>query len=131
MIETEGKGVQVYTCVPGPGGFGWRPKGPEAVLTNKAGTVVGTHFAGPSWQAKDGSMVTGEVVSSAVGEAGAIPWLVLRGASHAGRGLFATVTFVVRTRTSGGLAPAEGCDGAHAGQDVRVPYTAAYTFFPG
>jgi hypothetical protein len=39
------------------------------------------------------------------------------------------IDWVQRVRTSGGLAPATGCDAAHAGAVVRVPYTATYCFF--
>jgi len=39
------------------------------------------------------------------------------------------VTSVLRINTKGGKAPASGCDRNHAGQDLRVPYSADYVFF--
>ncbi len=39
------------------------------------------------------------------------------------------VTFVQRIRTSGGNAPAEGCDASHVGDLARVPYRAVYCFY--
>jgi hypothetical protein len=64
-------------------------------------------------------------------DAGAIPWLVLHAKSHAGSGAMATVQYIVRERTEGGMAPTSGCDAGHAGSEVRVPYSAVYLFFQG
>ena len=35
---------------------------------------------------------------------------------------------ILRVDTHGGVAPAPGCDAAHAGEEARVPYTATYLF---
>ena len=42
---------------------------------------------------------------------------------------FSTITHIQRLDTVSGVAPAEGCDEAHAGEEVRAPYEATYTFF--
>lgn len=129
-IQALGKGVQIYVCQPSATAFAWKLQGPDAVLTGADGAVVGRHFAGPSWQAADGSTLVGElVVASPSPRAGAVPWLVLRVRSTAGPGLFSGVTYVTRTQTQGGVAPATGCDADHAGKEVRAPYSAIYTFF--
>ena len=92
---------------------------------------MGRHFAGPSWQAPDGSTVVGEPVTvSPAPRPGAIPWLVLRARSHAGAGLFAGVASIVRLHTEGGIPSPDGCDAAHVGERRRVPYTADYLLFP-
>jgi len=130
-IQLQGKGVQIYGCQAADAGFGWKLKGPEAVLLNSAGAQVGRHFAGPSWQAADGSTIVGEpLVASPSPATGSVAWLVLRVKSSSGAGLFANVAYVARTATEGGAAPMAGCDAAHAGAEVRVPYTATYTLFP-
>lgn len=130
-LQLTGKGVQIYTCERTTAGFGWRLKGPDAILTDAAGKTAGRHFAGPSWQANDGSLVVGEpLVASPSPESGAVAWLVLRAKSHAGTGVFADVAYVVRTATSGGAAPSSGCDAAHTAIEAREPYSATYTFFP-
>jgi hypothetical protein len=129
-IELQARGVQVYTCEGNAASFAWRLKGPEAVLFDTAGAEAGRHFAGPSWQANDGSVVVGEpVASSRSPSQGSVPWLVLRAKSHAGAGVFAAVDYVARVQTVGGAAPAGGCDEAHAGSESRVDYTAFYVFF--
>jgi hypothetical protein len=131
-IEAFGKGVQIYTCKASAGSYAWSLKGPEASLQDAKGNPIGKHFAGPSWQASDGSTVVGQPLNlSPSPDAGAIPWLVLQAKSHSGDGLMAHVQYIVRTRTEGGVAPATGCDAAHAGNEVRVPYSAVYLFFRG
>lgn len=127
-----GKGVQIYGCTRAEAGYAWTLKAPDAVLSDADGHSIGHHFAGPSWQAEDGSTVTGELLAtSQAPQAGAIPWLVLRARTHAGDGLFAGVSYIVRSATQGGTAPATGCDPAHADAEARVGYSATYTFFPG
>ena len=126
-----GRGVQIYTCTQSATGAAWMLKAPEARLLDAQGNDVGRHFAGPSWQAKDGSLVTGEVEFAASGGPGAVPWLVLRAKTHEGSGAFAAVKAIIRTDTKGGAAPPSGCDASHAGAEVQVPYSASYSFFPG
>ena len=60
------RGVQIYTCtaaVPGTPPV-WTLKAPHAVL-GKPGDLEAIHFAGPSWQATDGSLVVGSKVAAA------------------------------------------------------------------
>ena len=129
IIDLQGRGVQIYTCSAAPEGFAWRLKAPEATLTDPQGHTFGHHFAGPSWQATDGSIVVGEAIASATSMT-AIPWVLLRVKSHSGRGVLAGVGFIVRSHTAGGMAPSAGCDGSHAGREARVDYSAEYTLFP-
>ena len=132
VIVLLGRGSQIYDCTQAATGFAWRLKAPDAILTDAAGRRAGHHFAGPSWQAEDGSTVTGEVlVASEATQADAIPWLVLKAATHNGNGLFSAVAYIVRSATVGGTAPASGCDPAHSGAETRVNYSATYTFFNG
>jgi hypothetical protein len=62
-------------------------------------------------------------------DADSIPWLLLTAASHSGEGELARVTSIQRINTKGGRAPTYGCDAAHAGQELRSPYSADYVFF--
>ena len=131
-IEAIGKGVQIYSCKASNGGYAWSLKAPDASLQDAKGNVIGKHFAGPSWQATDGSTVVGEPLNvSPSPNAGAIAWIVLHAKSHSGDGAMANVQYIVRTRTEGGVAPASGCDASHVGAEVRVPYSAIYLFFRG
>jgi len=132
VIVLLGKGAQIYECAQAGTGFAWRLKAPDAILTDAAGRRIGHHFAGPSWQAEDGSTVTGEVlVASQAEQADAIPWLVLKAKTQSGEGLFSAATYIVRSATVAGAAPAGGCDSTHSGAETRVDYSATYTFFSG
>jgi hypothetical protein len=133
LFELGARGVQIYACEADPDdatAFVWTFKAPEAELLNGRGEVVGSHFAGPTWQGHDGSAVVGAVLERAdAPDPGAIPWLLLEAKEHAGSGVFSTITHIQRVDTVGGVAPTEGCDEAHAGAEVRAPYEATYAFF--
>ena len=133
LFELDARGVQIYTCEEDPddaSAFVWTFVAPEAELLNKHGELVGTHFAGPTWQGNDGSAVMAEVLERAdAPDAGAIPWLLLGATDHAGSGAFSTITHIQRLATAGGTAPTDGCDADHAGEETRVPYEAVYAFF--
>src|SRR5579871_4777870 len=63
-MQFTGTGDQVYTCSATGGQFAWTLKAPDATLTDEKGGVVGKHFAGPTWQAQDGSSVVGEAIAT-------------------------------------------------------------------
>jgi hypothetical protein len=132
-LEAQATGVQIYECAPGktePATFAWTFKAPEADLFDRAGTKIGKHYAGPTWEANDGSKAVGEVQGKDDGpDAGAIPWLLLRAKSTSGNGVFSDVRSIQRLRTAGGKAPADGCGPQQAGKVARVPYTALYAFY--
>ena len=133
VLETQARGVQVYQCAAtktGDARFDWNFVRPEAQLFDAAGRNIGRHFAGPSWEANDHSVVVGEVKAKDPGpSAGTIPWLLLGAKSNTGAGVFANVRSVQRLATAGGLAPAGGCDASHAGEEMRVGYQAVYRFY--
>ncbi len=125
-----GVGVQIYTCTASGGGAAWVFTAPEANLYDEHGHLAGTHFAGPTWEANDGSTVVGvKVASAASPDPTAIPWLLLTAASHAGQGRFTDITTVQRLDTVGGVAPASGCDTTTIGSVARVPYSAHYFLY--
>jgi Protein of unknown function (DUF3455) len=126
-------GVQIYSCDTTPSGYRWVFVAPRANLYDDNGKLLATHFAGPAWQAKDGSQVIGRVEDRATVDPTAIPWLRLAAASRAagadGDRLAAT-TYIQRISTTGGLAPAAAdCNAVTAGTTEEVPYTADYYFW--
>ena len=123
-------GVQIYVCAaPKPGEApAWTLEGPHATLS-QGKDVVAIHFAGPTWQALDGSAVKGAKLASADAPvATAVPWLLLS-ATPSGSGTFGQVSHVQRLDTAGGKAPSGGCDASHLGAKVLVPYTSSYFFY--
>ena len=121
LLRAVGSGDQVYGCINGS----WVLKAPDARLLNQEGSVIGRHFAGPTWQLNDGSWVKGKAVAKQVApDAAAVPWLLLE--SIGGTGKLATVRFIQRTGTHGGNAPDGSCS---EGATRRVAYTATYSFY--
>jgi hypothetical protein len=130
LLQVHAQGNQIYTCKGDGAQFTWVLKAPEAQLTDKSGKSFGKHLAGPSWEANDGSRVTGKAVANVPSpDADSIPWLLVTVATHSGEGVLARVTSIQRVNTKGGKAPASGCDAAHAGQEERARYSADYVFF--
>lgn len=130
--EVQAGGAQVYACrAAADGAYQWTLTGPKAMLLNDDGTDFGTHAAGPSWTAADGSSIRADGAHpvAVVKRPGAVPALLLKVISSNGSGALSGVQFVRRADTEGGVAPATGCDAAHAGATTAVHYSAVYTFF--
>lgn len=124
VLSTHAEGAQVYVCSPDAA---WTLKGPDAVLFDAQGGQIGKHFAGPSWELADGSLVTGEAVAKDPGpDAGAVAWLLLKVKTNSGKGLLAKAGMAQRIETKGGLAPKEACK---PGDETRSAYSATYRFF--
>ncbi|HEY2118623.1 MAG TPA: DUF3455 domain-containing protein [Candidatus Acidoferrum sp.] len=130
LLQVHAKGDQVYTCKGDGTQFTWTLKEPDAQLFDNNGKPFGKHFAGPSWEANDGSRVSGKAVANAPSpDADSIPWLLVKIVSHEGSGVLSRATSIQRLNTKGGRAPASGCDASHSAQEVRVPYSADYLFY--
>jgi hypothetical protein len=126
ILKVHAEGAQIYECKADPAGtMTWQFREPIATLFHD-GKTVGRHFAGPSWEAADGSAVIGKVVGKAPGaSAKDIAWLKLDVADKRGDGLLKNVTTVQRLETHGG-----GFEGAcdQAGTFHVEPYSAEYVF---
>src|SRR5262249_12227669 len=123
-------GFQVYTCGKNPAGaWAWTLKAPDAELFDTQKKKIGKHYAGPTWEGDDGGKVVAAAKASAPAPGGnAIAWLLLEVKSHEGSGQLTPAKAVLRVSTTGGVAPAQGCDEGHANQESRVAYTATYLF---
>jgi hypothetical protein len=139
LYNVTAKGVQIYTCQPKENNsqkFGWKLKAPEAALYTKLTPngdklrEIGKHYAGPTWELKDGSKIQGKIKAKADSpNANAIPWLLLEVTSHDGKGILSGVSNVQRLNTVGGQAPSKGCDSTRKDAEVKVEYTADYNFY--
>jgi hypothetical protein len=133
FLELLASGVQIYECLPKQGQAGvyeWTFRAPDATLTDWSGRPLGKHYAGPTWEAADGSRVLGEVKARDPGpDPKAIPWLLLGAKSTFGRGVLTQTASILRVATAGGVAPTDACSAANANQFARVPYSATYYFY--
>ena len=133
----EGRGSQIYTCTAQQPAsqanpYAWVLKAPDAQLFNLAtGKPEGHHDAGPTWTLADGSAIHGTVLQKKPADTPAdVPWLLLKAEpANTTQGTLSPVTFVRRYNTHGGAAPATGCTAAHAGEALKVPYSATYAFY--
>jgi hypothetical protein len=127
------KGYQIYTCQAAPetpGTYAWTLKAPLADLFNTSGRPMGTHYAGPTWEAGDKSKIVASVKARAnAPDSNAIPWLLLEVKSQEGQGMFSNVNWIQRVNTVGGKAPTQPCDASQQNNEVRVPYSADYYFY--
>jgi hypothetical protein len=133
-LEAHAKGEQIYECVAIGDGYGWGPSTPRADLYGDNGKLLGKHYGGPTWEAKDGSKVVARRDAPPVTkDPTAIPWLRLAATSvSAGPDgdRFAGTTYIQRVATTGGLAPdAADCTAATAGTKQAIDYTADYRFW--
>jgi hypothetical protein len=130
--EVQAGGAQVYTCrQAADGSYAWTLAGPNAVLVDADGTTFGTHTAGPTWTASDGSSIVADGAHplTVVRRPDAVPALMLSVATSSGNGVLSGVRFVRRWDTDGGVAPAGGCLASNAGARLAVHYSAIYSFY--
>ena len=127
------EGVQIYSCTAVPGGHAWRLLAPRATLTGENGNVLGSHYGGPKWEARDGSIVAAARDTGATVDPTAVDWLRLKTTSTTAGpdgARFAETTYIQRIHTVGGLAPAAAdCDADNVGEQREIPYSADYVFF--
>lgn len=130
-LTFDAQGVQRYQCVQSTTGFAWVFTAPDADLfTQHPHRHVIHHFAGPTWLHRDSSSVLGAKVAAATVDPTAIPWLLLNVTSHGGdEGALSNITSIQRLSTTGGNAPATGCDADHVGAESDVLYTARYFMY--
>ena len=133
VMALQADGYQIYDCAAAAdGGYAWKFRAPEATLRDVSGKPIGSHYAGPTWRAADGSTVVAEVRSKAPAKDPAnIPLLLLGARSHGdGDGVFSKVASIQRLETVGGQAPSASCGSAtDLARVARVPYTATYYFY--
>jgi hypothetical protein len=155
FLVGHGVGTQNYVCLPcdtsKPGcpasGVAFSLFTPQATLFSDSGKQLTTHFFSPNpfeggliratWEhSQDTSRVWAKGIGSVIVTPTAIPWLLLQVkevgalAGPTGGHKLTGVTFIQRVNTSGGLAPAEGCNSpANIGNKQFVPYTADYLFY--
>ena len=130
-FQTLPHSVQIYTCRQTSQGFAWAGPDPDAILATADRKLTVHHYKGPTWEATDGSMVRsdGSLAKHFLPQnKDAVHWLELPAKEPTRQ--FGHVTFVHRIDTSGGLPPSDRpCDAQHAGDQERVPYSAAYLFY--
>jgi len=132
-MEATGKGQLTYECrekTAMPGTYEWVFVGPNAILTNRAGTRVGTYYGPPAtWESADGSKISGTQLAISPGASGSIPLQLVKTNPAVGMGAMSGVTYIQRVNTQGGVAPTLSCDMNNTGKRELVNYQADYIFY--
>ena len=132
-METTGVGEITYECRDKANAVGqteWTFVGPKAVLNDRNGKQVGTYFGPPAtWQAKDGSKVTGTQLAVAPSGAGNLPYQLVKANPAEGKGAMSGVSYIQRVALKGGVAPSSECTAANKGKQEVVKYQADYIFW--
>jgi len=132
-METTGVGEITYECkakADNAAQMEWTFVGPKAVLNDRSGKQVGTYFGPPAtWEAKDGSKVTGTQLAVAPSSAGNLPYQLVKANPAEGKGAMTGVSYIQRVALKGGVAPSSTCSAANKGAKEVVKYQADYIFW--
>lgn len=132
-METTGVGKITYECrakADSTTEMEWVFVGPDAVLNDRGGKQVGTYYGPPAtWEAKDGSKVTGTQVAVAPSGAGNLPYQLVKASPAQGKGAMSDVAYIQRTALKGGVAPSAACTASNKGAREVVNYKADYIFW--
>ncbi|MFT0476333.1 DUF3455 domain-containing protein [Pseudomonas antarctica] len=132
-LETTGVGEITYECRDKANAAGqteWTFVGPKAVLNDRSGKAVGTYFGPPAtWQANDGSKVTGTQLAVAPSSTGNLPYQLVKANPAEGKGAMSGVSYIQRVALKGGVAPSTACTTANKGKQEVVKYQADYIFW--
>ena len=132
-LETTGVGEITYECRDKANAAGqteWTFVGPKAVLNDRSGKQVGTYFGPPAtWEAKDGSKITGTQLAVAPSSPGNLPYQLVKANPAEGKGAMSGVSYVQRVALKGGVAPSSACTVANKGKQEVVKYQADYIFW--
>ena len=132
MMATSATGEITYECREKKdmaGAHEWAFVGPVATLYGADKKTVGKYYAGPTWEAADGSKVTGKQVAVAPATPGSIPLQLVKADPAMGVGAMTGVSYIQRLNTKGGVAPAMACDATGKGKRQVVGYEADYVFY--
>jgi hypothetical protein len=132
MMSTTGVGEITYECREKKdmaGAHEWAFVAPVATLYSGDKKSVGKYYAGPTWEANDGSKVTGKQLAVAPAAPGNIPLQLVKAEPAMGAGAMSGVSYIQRLNTKGGVAPAMACDATNKGRRQQVAYEADYVFY--
>ncbi len=132
MMST-GMGDLTYECRVKAGAtdqWEWVFTGPNAMLYDMNKKMVGKYYGGPTWEAADGSKVSGKQLAVAPSpNAGSIPLQLVQTSPAMGNGAMTGVSYIQRLNTMGGVAPMDACGAGSVGTKKTVKYQADYVFY--
>jgi len=107
----------------------WAPSQPDALLRDPSGQAFGRLSAGPDFVHRDGSVAEARLKVRESGSQTAMPRAFYIAAPGGKPGAMTAVTGIQQLRTTGGVAPGQGCgSGEEIMAERRVPFSAEYRF---
>ena len=132
-LETVGVGDLTYECRARANMAGQHEwvLSPEARLLDRNGKQIGKYSGPPAtWEAMDGSKITGTQLAVAPAGEGNIPLQLVKANPAMGSGAMQGITYVQRVAIKGGAGPAAAtCNASSMGQKQVLKYQADYIFY--
>jgi len=129
-MKTQAAGTVAWMCANTDTGPAWTFAGPAAVLSDQMGKPVVSYYGPPAtWEAVDGSKITGKQLATAPAGDGNIPFQLVQANASERDGVLKGVTYIQRINLHGGAAPTSGCDTGAVGTKRLVAYTGEYVFW--
>jgi hypothetical protein len=122
-----------YVCAVSPEDssvYQWLLLSTDQNLTDESWTAYhGRVLAGPVWEARDQSTVTGKLIATADQDDryGRSPWQLFRAVSTTGAGQFSMTTSILHTGTCD--LPVQTCSPTMSGRDARANCSGRYRFY--
>ncbi|KPQ26491.1 MAG: Protein of unknown function (DUF3455) [Marinobacter excellens HL-55] len=131
MVGSVVNGTVTWLCAQNESGdYAWKFAGPSANLVDDSGNQIGSYYGPPAtWEALDGSKVTGKQLATAPAGAGNIPFQLVKATSVGPDGMMSDIAYIQRINLVGGAAPATGCTKMSEGRRFVSGYTADYVFW--
>jgi hypothetical protein len=127
-LRLNGKGVQIFRCEAIDSEYLWRFRQPEADLTDDSGQLAARHGANFTFEHRDGSRLLATITAyDDAPKRDDLRW-VLMSAKSFGKGAFATIAYVQRVNTSGGMPPAS-CQATEVNRLLRVSFSSDFVFY--
>ena len=131
LFEATAKGTNIYVCQRGDRAKWTLQEKTEETLFDSADHQIGVAVSTPyatRWQASDGSVISGQMVSREdTAHEDDLPVLLFTVAARQGTGMLSPVRSVRRVRNRGGTPPARDC--APPGTESKRPYSVVYQFY--
>ena len=127
-LRLSGRGVQIFRCEAIDGQYLWRFRQPEADLTDDSGLLVARHGANFTFEHRDGSRLIATITAyDDAPKREDLRW-VLMSARSFGKGTFASIAYIQRVNTSGGMPP-PACQPAEVNRLLRVSFSSDFVFY--
>lgn len=127
-LRLKGTGVQIFRCEAFGREYLWHFRQPEANLTDDRGQLVARHGANFTFEHRDGSRLVAKITAYDDAPSPTDLRWVLMSAKSFGHGALASIAYVQRVNTHGGMPP-PSCEASEVNRVLRVDFSADFIFY--